>query len=826
MKFPAINTRSIVILGYCLLVTLAISGIAIIYLEVIKSHQQSQDQSDLKKELIDLSNTLTTMYQTEETASLLAFAENEKLKIEYDSLTNRVFNQIDSLRLISNDEKINLGLDSLSILLSIKRDNALEVFKLTKQIDRNVIQEIQKRTTITKNNIDELNSLLAEVTQVKKDTTQIVGEKKGFFQRLRDVVNPHAVDTLTQISKSSTNETTEFEVPVLSDTIIDFFRQIDENIQRKNSKIVQQLLDHQQELYAIKELTGMQINKIMDAILDREYQMNTGLLKEKNESLKRSSTLVAIVGLSALIIAVFFMSWTLHSLNKAQQLQQNIQEAKKHAEKLLLSREQLIYTITHDIKAPLSSIIGFLDLLMSEDTFTQKQIYYVNNMYTSASHIQDLVKNLLDFHSIEKEQPHMNSIVFSPDSLIHNIYECFLPLSEKKKLSFDLKSTIPETRTFISDPYYIRQIVNNLLSNAIKFTPEQGKVTLTSSIEGKNQWIISVIDTGYGIDAKDQMRIFEEFVRLDKVKKEVEGTGLGLTIAKKLATLLKGSIKIESQKGTGSTFTLSIPLMPVSEKNITQIEKAIDSAEGGILFVDDDQVQLNLLSELMKREDWPYVCCTSAYEALGYLKETSFDVIFTDLQIPGMEGFELLQRIRESGIHQATTIPIIAFSAGCQKSESELKAAGFTEFLLKPFHAQQLVEIIEKYTSFKRKPVIPSQVKDSFGWQKVLDFVADDQEATIKVIDSFIDETNKDREVMKLAFQKKDKEAIKQISHKMLTLLRMISAQEIVSILTDFEKGIISKEKKLTLFRLLDEIIKNAKATRQIAEEMITIHNS
>ena len=821
MKFSLINTRYIVITGYCLLLALAIIGIVTINLEVIKSHRQGKDNFILKRELIDLSNTLTTMYQAEGTASLLAFADDAKLKLEYDSLTHRVFDQIDSLRAISNNQGINLSLDSLSVLLQKKHDNALEMFDLTKQIDKNIVHEVAKRTIITRNDMDRLNALLANVSQVKDDTVHIVSEKKGFFQRIRDAVKSNP-DTLTQISKLSVSEEKELVVPVLSDTIIDFIRQIDKNIQRKNAKIIEKLITRQQELYIIKELTGLQINAIMNTMKELEHQADMDFLKEKNESLQRSSTLVAIVGLLALVIAIFFMSWTLRSLNKSQQLQKNIQKAKRHAEQLLISRERLIYAITHDIKAPLSSIIGFFDLLMSEDTLSLKQQYYLNNMYSSASHILDLVRNLLDFHSIEKNRLQPNFLAFSPVALLHNIYEGFLPLSQKKKLVFELKSTFPVTSTFVSDPYYIRQIVNNLLSNAIKYTPEQGQVFLISSLEEQNCWKISVQDTGEGIDPADQKKIFDEFVRLHKQNGETEGIGLGLPISEKLAALLGGTIQVESQKGVGSVFTLTIPLTPEGEKPLLQPDPSTFS--GRIMFVDDDQVHLNLLSELMKRENWPYVCCSSGQEALDHLQETRFGIVFTDIHIPDMEEFELVKRIRESEIPQAATIPIIAFSASCQKSEAELKSAGFTGFLFKPFTPNQLFDVIEQHTSFKRKPNERDLGMNRFEWHNMIDFVSDDQEAAKKIIASFIEETNKEKERLKIAFQRKDKEAIKQISHKMLSLMRMISAQEIVSILTDFEKGAVSKEKTTTLFHLLDKVIEIIESTHQVAVEK-TINN-
>ena len=818
MKFPLINIRAIVLTGYCILVALAMTGIVTIYLEVLKSHKQNPDDSILKKELINLSNTLTTMYQAEGTASLLAVADDNKyLKQEYDSLTNRAFEQIDSLRTVSTDLAINQGIDSLSVLLMQKRKYSLEMFELMAQINTNIIQEFTKRSVITRTDSDKLKMLLANVTQGKEDTVRIVSEKKGFLQRLKNVVKSNN-DTLTHISQSSVSETKELMVPLLSDTIIDFINQMDKHVKKRNSLIVHQLFTRQQELYVIKELAGTQINKIMDTMKDREYQENLDIVKEKNESLKRSAKMVGFVGLSALVVVLFFMSWTVQSLNKSQRLQKNIQEANKHAEELLASREKLIYTITHDIKAPIGSIIGFLDL-MSKDTLSQKQQYYLNNMHSSASHILDLVRNLLDFHSIENEQPQLTAVAFSPTMLIRNIYESFLPLAQKKNLSFELNSTLDETKIFLSDPYYIRQIVSNLISNAIKFTQEEGTVSLITLLEQENQWKIAIQDNGQGIAPADQSRIFDEFVRLDRENKNEEGTGLGLTISKQLVTLLGGTIEMESQKGVGSIFTLTIPLTPAPEKLISQSDEISGASSARILFVDDDRVQLNLFSELMKREKLPYICCSSANEALNLLREKPVDLIFTDIHILDMEGFELVKQIRSLDFPQVATIPIIALSAESQKPESEMKAAGFSEFLLKPFTVKQLLEIIEKYTSFNWKKSETYRENNESEWQKMIDFVADDKEAVTKIIDSFIEETNKDKELLETAFQKKDNKAIKQISHKMLTLMRMISAQDIVSILTDLEKGEISKDKKATLFRLLDETTKDAKAKRQAVVE-------
>ena len=813
MKNFRINTDSIVILGYCLLVTLAITGFVRIYFEVIKSYKQT-GSSKLTQELIDINNTLTTMYQAEGTASLLAFAENDRLKYEFDSLNYRVFVQIDSLRIHSSDSVISQSLDKLSELLLDKRENTLEMLELIKLTDKNIIDEIRKETVFTRNDVSKLNNLLTNVTYIQDDTIQVLSEKRSFIQRIGDVFNPNSKDSTIQVTKSSFTESMEFLTPVLVDTIINFFTEINKYSQKKNAMIVKKLIDHQHEIYAIKDLTTLQINKIMNTLQENEYKTDMKILNEKNDLLKNSSKLVAFIGLSALIVAVFFMSWTLYSLNKSRKLQRNIQEANKNAEKLLLSREQLLYTITHDVKAPLSSIIGFLDL-MSEDKLSQKHQYYIDNMHSATSHLLDLARNLLDFHSIEKEQPQLNSIAFLPVSLIKNIYESFLPLAKKKKINLDLSYSIDETKVFLSDPYYIRQIVNNLLSNAIKFTPEQGRIYLITSIDEQNQWKISVIDTGPGIDFSDQAIVFDEFVRLNAKKNEVEGTGLGLTISKKLASFLGGNVELESQKGTGSSFTLTVPLATVTEDAFIKQDITHEASSVQIMFVDDDRVQLNLLSEIMKREGLSGVCCSSANEALNILRKKSFDIVFTDIHIPDMEGFELLKRIKESGSSKISDTIVVAFSASCKETESELKSAGFSEFLSKPFKVQKLLEIIEKHTSFKRKTDEKYHSNDDFEWDKIMNFVAGDQDAALKILDSFIEETNKDKELLISAFQNNDKEAVREISHKMLTLMKMISSNEIISLLNDFEKGNITKEKKEILFNLLEEAIKEAETTRK-----------
>jgi signal transduction histidine kinase/CheY-like chemotaxis protein/HPt (histidine-containing phosphotransfer) domain-containing protein len=819
MKMSKINTRLIVIVGYCLLVFLAITGFIAVYLEMLKSWQISE-RSDPQLELIELNKTLTAMYQAEGTAGLLSIVNDEKLMLRYDSLVNVVFWQIDSMKSISNDSRMLANLDSLSLLVNKKYKNAVELLFLMNNMESNMVKEITQSTISAWGDIDQLSTALINKVRTTEDTVMAVSEKKGLFKRIQDAVKSSQADSVLQVNKQTVSEVDELIIPILTDTLTEFIREVNYVAQKKNANILRQMAIRQNELYQINELTGYRIQQIVNDIKDIEFQRNIEILNVRSILQKQSTIYVAGIGLAALMVALFFMTWTLKSLNVSQKLHKGLQEAKKRVDKLLVSREQLIYSITHDIKTPVSSIMGFLDL-MSDDEPSQKQQYYIENMNSSTSHILELVKNLLDFQSLEKNRPQSNEVPFSLFLLLNDIYQSFLPLAKKKRIDFELNhQSFSEKDRYLSDPYRIRKILNNLISNALKFTPENGKVCVSASIENENKLRVSVKDNGFGIGEADKLRIFEEFTRLEKTKLTVEGAGLGLTISQSLAHLLGGNVEIESQLGQGSDFILTLPIAQASEESKTanpeeKPARVFFTENIRVLFVDDDIMHLNLFSELMKKEGLFFKCCSRSVDALMVLQEDSFNIIFTDIQLPDIKGDELANQIRKLPFLGAEKIPIIGFSADSQWLENSLKSE-FTGFLPKPFKAMELLETIKKYTGHIPKQVSKYPIQSGFSFDNLLKFVSGDRELEIKILHSFVEETKKDLEILKLAFEKNDWNTVKQLSHKMGSLMKMISAKDIDSLLNDFEKGSQSEEKKLTLLRLIAEKIEEAENVQKI----------
>ena len=530
------NTRIIVIIGYCVLMILAISGVVAIYLEMVKASDISKEP-DSKFKLVELNTTLNNLYQAEGVAVIMVNTNDPNLYLEYDSLMKSVFGQLNSMKSVEENPQTALDLDSLTILLNKRVDNFQEMVNLRNQLENRTVKEITKTAITSFGDTSKINTVLANKIHSMQDTTKTIGEKKGFMKRVGAIFKSGEPDTLSQIKSSTALDKIELALPLISDTLISYMKETSLIAQKKNAKIIKALIVRENEFHLINELTSIKIEQIVNQIKDSAYQHNLKHLNEQNKALIKSLKLVVTIGLLALGLTIFFMSYTLKSINESFKLQKKIQEAKESVDNLLLSREQLIFTITHDIKSPISSIIGYLDLL-SDENISQKQQYFVKNMYTSSNYILDLVKNMLDFQSLKKNNLETILVSFSPFSLVNEIYDSFRPLAQKQKLTFNLNSTIPDGEIYIGDPYRIKQIVNNLISNALKFTPENGIVSLFASIEKDDIFRISIKDSGPGINEEDKNFIFEEFIRLNDTKETAEGTGLGLPISKKLSSLM------------------------------------------------------------------------------------------------------------------------------------------------------------------------------------------------------------------------------------------------------------------------------------------------
>ena len=475
-------------------------------------------------------------------------------------------------------------------------------------------------------------------------------------------------------------------------------------------------------------------------------------------------------------------------------------------------------TISHDIRAPLSSIIGYIELLLRRCP-DERQRYYLENMTGSADHILSLVNGLLDFHRLESGQMEIQNVPFSVRTLFNEIYGSFRPIAEAKGLAFVLNMKEEGMdRIYSGDPIRLRQVVSNLLSNAVKFTHE-GRIVLIVKLNCQlsivhPQLSITVSDSGVGIPEEEQEKIFGEFARLSGTEKE-EGFGLGLSITRKLIELMGGTLSLKSVPGKGSDFTIVLPLQESEVQTLPAtpaIEEEDETETGSFggreifcLLVDDDPLQLALTEEFLKRNHVEVASCSNPFAVVDILRNSSFDAIITDIQMPGMDGYGLLNVIRSSGVPGTDTVPVIALSASVENEHTHYLEVGFTGFLNKPFTAKQLIALLNNLLQAD----IQAEVSPEFNFDSLTAFAGEDKEASASIIRTFAEETNKSVSLLQQALEKTERVPAAKISHKLIPLFTMLGASDLVAQLRILEKN----DEALTdegWKRLLSEVIRQA----------------
>lgn len=430
-------------------------------------------------------------------------------------------------------------------------------------------------------------------------------------------------------------------------------------------------------------------------------------------------------------------------------------------------------TITHDIKAPVGSIIGYADLL-DKTADGKKRAAYLGNMQTSAKHLLDLVNSLLDYHRLDADKMDINTAAFNPQQLLNAVADSYRPAAAAKglRLEYDCDSALDSY--FSGDPFRIRQIVENLMSNAMKFTKE-GSVSMSAKLDN-GRLSISVADTGCGMTEDEQKRIFQEFTRLKSAQGQ-EGFGLGLSITQKLVALLGGTMSVSSKPGEGSRFGVELP-MPKADADTTSANErpaanARFSQPWSLLLIDDDNLQLQLTEAMLRNLGANVTVCRQPQELFVKIAECHHDAVLTDIQMPAMNGFDLLRNLRALGCDEAASIPVIAVTARSDMDVDSLRGEGFAGCLHKPFRQQEIVDVVEA--------AMANNETDTFDFSALTAFSADDADASREIMLTFAEETRKNIQRMERAIADGNLKEMAETAHKMLPLFTMIGAKRAVA---------------------------------------------
>lgn len=555
--------------------------------------------------------------------------------------------------------------------------------------------------------------------------------------------------------------------------------------------------------------------------------------------------------------------------------EEELTNAKLIAEETSKIKEQFLANMSHEIRTPMNGIIGLTAILLNTK-LTVEQLKYMQAIKTSSDNLLIIINDILDFSKIEAGKMNFESVQFRIEEITNNTIELFQSKADEKSISLILEkdSNIPELVT--GDPTRLAQILNNLISNAIKFT-EKGEVKLSIrlvSLDKKNVTLcFEIKDTGIGIAEKSIPTIFDSFTQASSdTTRKFGGTGLGLTIVKKLINLQSGEIIVKSKLGTGTSFIFSLPFILSSEESIS-LNK--DSSENHcilnirILVVEDNKVNQMIVKKVLSNWNTHTEFADNGLIALQMLKSSDFNIILMDIQMPEMDGYTAVQKIRSEFSEPKSSIPIIAMTAHAISSEKQkCLDAGMNEYISKPFEPADLKKKILELTksdlpelkdiqsdillnnnllTSKKKDLVESKISvpctnniyakkpsgniintTTLGPKINLSYlkrIAEGNDAfVIEMIEMFLNKTPLAIEQMNECYRKKNWEELRKIIHRIKPSFAYVGMQNIQNILVKIELWNDEKGDIEFVSGLLNEIgVDSLKAFDLLRKELVSL---
>ena len=822
MQRPFKFTKLKLITGYILILLLGAIAIVFIYKQTIALTQKGNDEIVMQQKLFIISNTLTKLYEAENTGIAFSQTGTQKNFDTYMKLIEDIKDNMDTLKNLSISSEQNLRIDTINTLLGKRIENLKDLYYVKKYyIPEDFYNKTIEKIGTLKDSADIIPDLREKIITVI-DSSYIIRERKGLFRTKRDSILKvdttlhRIVDTLSMVS---TNNNTDTLMNVIRDSWSQYQQQkeeIDAEVSRREAIVIQ---------------SGQHITERLKRVLkdlEKEELENTMIRLEQQQitthHLTRTISWIAII---ACVLVVFFVVLIINDITQSQRYRRELEAAKTYTERLLHNREKLMLTVTHDIKSPLSSIIGYIELL-NNTQLEERQHYFLKNMKGTAEHILHLANNMLDFSKLESNKMEINTVPYNPGRLLQETTDSFLPLAAQKSL--ELKSDISNALNglYLGDSMKVRQIVVNILSNAIKYTRE-GKVSLSAFISPTkdDQFIIVIKDSGPGMTEEEQELIFKEFTRLTPQHNNgAEGTGLGLTITLQLVHLLDGELTLESKKGEGSTFTVKFPLIKATaqESQPTETPSSPPVRHEGMkaFIVDDDILQLTVTTELLRKAGIQCDTCTHPQEVLSRLEKGNYNIVLSDIQMPEMDGFELVQQIRESQNQQIKSIPVIALSARDDMHEKEYQEAGFSAYLNKPYTPEQLYSRVNDLlgcTIETKQPTTQTSDKNApYNLDMIMVFADNDKDAANQIIGSFISDCKTNFQLLAQHLELHGTEQIAKLAHKMLPMFKQLAINDVIPSLLFLEKMPLDTEEN-KIRESIEKILQEGNNVLQLLEK-------
>lgn len=648
------------------------------------------------------------------------YVKYQKIRLHIDSLLYMMPDE----EFVSKDQT-----DTLRSLLKIKETHLLRIMQLFRKRDEADSLLLQRLPIAVRQ-----ATLFRTVTRKKKGISGLFGAKET-------VLLPPETNTLQSLKEE--------------------FLTIQEERQKDIESYADSLRNYNKEL-------NWELRTLI-ATMEKQFQ---DVLSAKERYLKDSHDRSTLVITSLVLFAILLLSVSyliiLRDIRIREKDRKYLEELVSQNTVLLEMRKNIILTLSHDIRTPLNIITGNVELAMDTREKKQRNIY-LKNIGDVCLHVVHLLNNLLDVYLLNEANEKRKDVPFNLHEMLERTAMGFSRMANNKGIRFvsDFKNT--EVRLY-GDAVRIEQIMDNLLANAVKFT-ESGTISFHVCYhEGK--LTLEIEDTGSGMTEETLSRIFRPFERKDSAA-NADGHGLGLSITQGLVKLLDGNIEVKSSIEQGSMFRVTLPLRQTDEpvENENPVQPHFEHLPRRVLVIDDNNMLRDVVKKMLERNGIACTACSTVTEVVKAMRSMDYDLLLSDIQMPGTNGFDLLALLRNSNIGNSRTIPVVAMTArGDNRKEDYLKA-GFADCIYKPFLLPDLLNLlstIRKYRENENRKV---------DFNTMLAEVNDKAE----LLGSFIEQSRQDANELTSSMNGNDRKRLREIAHRMQPMWELLQMGEILS---------------------------------------------
>lgn len=763
-------------------------------------------------------------------------ASNEEKKDEFLVKSQELSATLDTLSLLSLDDPLQIiRIDSMKRILE-ERERIFESYvkvrsKLVSNQDlSDEVKNISGLITTKKKRAD------STIVKTEKKTTTTISyaevpaaaantpdtkDKKGFFGRVfssKKNKKEAAPVSPTIVSKQEVNVEVDTLKIIPQDTVISIVGDAVHAIEKSQKKRTSSFVDREQELSKASSLLVGQLLRVMQDVENEVVKQSDKDNMQTQKMVAGSIDRIEWVMLGFFFITALLAYLIFTDITRSNQYRSELEEAKEEAEYHGMAKQRFLSNMSHEIRTPLQSIIGYTEVLKKDEKPKKEDL---NNLQTASEHLLYLVNDVLDYSRIISDKFTFEERTFALTPLLTEVVQMLRPTTDKKNLLLSLKNEIPADLLLKGDPFRIRQILYNLLTNAVKFTHE-GEIGLeASSIETANgvQIQLKVNDTGIGLSHDHVQRIFNQFEQADpSITRRYGGTGLGLSIVKSLVEAMNGTIQVLSELGKGTSFSINI-VLPKADAPLKVLENTPQKTyqvEGTVWLVDDDAFILKWCSSVLDMHKIKHQCFSSAEEVLDHPWDDEVRFVLTDMRMQGMTGAELCNQLRARGTQHVKYYVLTA--QALPEERSVMLNMGFDGILMKPFHANQLMELLEKSSAPKPTKQPKSTVSLDFSALEQMTF--GDEAILREILELFTQDSRKDLSTLQKLLDNDQIQDMHEIMHRMAGRSGQIGAKDISAQFRQYEVAIRDGKKEIAPTEIEAIITKASLVIDQVEEKI------